>query len=80
MMEALSLNGVLKLNSGQSETERNIQDGTKFLSSGLMRAVRNPTAHEPALDWPINKQDCLYMLSMISFLFRQLDKAIYFKV
>lgn len=78
MMEVFSLNGVLKLNTGQTDTERNIQDGIKFLSSGLMRAIRNPTAHEPALDWHINKQDCLDMLSMISFLFRQLDKAVYF--
>lgn len=79
MMDVFSIKGVLKLNSGQTETELNVQDGIKFLSSGLMRAVRNPTAHEPALDWPINKQDCLDLLSMTSFLFRQLDKAIYFK-
>lgn len=78
MMDAFGLKGSLKLNTGQTETERNVQDGMKFLSSGLMRAVRNPTAHEPALDWHINKQDCLDLLSMISFLYRQLDKAIYF--
>lgn len=78
MMDVFSIKGVLKLNSGQTVTELNVQDGIKFLSSGLMRAVRNPTAHEPALDWPINKQDCLDLLSMASFLFRQLDKAVYF--
>lgn len=79
MMEVFSLMGVLKINSGQTETERNVQDGIKFLSSGLMRAVRNPTAHEPALDWSINKQDCLDLLSMISFLYKQLDRAVYYK-
>lgn len=71
--------GVLKLTPCQTETDKNIQDGVKFLSAGLMRAMRNPTAHEPALHWPIEKQDCLDMLSFISFLFRQLDKAVYFK-
>ena len=71
--------GVLKLTPCQTETDKNVQDGVKFLSAGLMRAMRNPTAHEPALNWPIEKQDCLDMLSFISFLFRQLDKAIYFK-
>ncbi|NMB83609.1 MAG: TIGR02391 family protein [Ignavibacteria bacterium] len=79
MMEVFSLTGVLKINSGQTETERNVQDGIKFLSSGLMRAVRNPTAHEPALDWSINKQECLDLLSMISFLYKQLDRAVYYK-
>jgi len=71
--------GVLKLTPCQTETDKNVQDGVKFLSAGLMRAMRNPTAHEPALHWPIEKQDCLDMLSFISFLFRQLDKAVYFR-
>ena len=70
--------GVLKLTPCQTDTDKNVQDGIKFLSAGLMRAMRNPTAHEPALHWPIEKQDCLDMLSFISFLFRQLDKAVYF--
>ena len=78
MMAVFSLSGVLKLNTGMTETERNVQDGVKFLSGGLMRAVRNPTAHEPALDWQINKQECLDFLSMISFLYNQLDKATYY--
>jgi uncharacterized protein (TIGR02391 family) len=72
-------NGVLKITACESETDQNVQDGIKFLSAGLMRAMRNPTAHEPALHWPINKEDCLDMLSFVSFLFRQLDKAVYFK-
>jgi len=71
--------GVLKLTPCKTETDKNVQDGIKFLSAGLMRAMRNPTAHEPALHWPIDKQDCLDMLSFISFLFRQLDKSVYFK-
>jgi len=71
--------GTLKLTACISETDRNVQDGIRFLAAGLMRAMRNPTAHEPALHWPIEKQDCLDMLSFVSFLFRQLDKAVYFK-
>jgi len=72
-------NGVLKVTTCQTETDRNVQDGIKFLSAGLMRAMRNPTAHEPALHWPITKEDCLDMLSFVSFLFRQLDKSVYYK-
>lgn len=71
--------GVLKITPCASQTDMDVQDGIKFLSAGLMQAIRNPTAHEPAILWPINKQDCLDVLSLISFLFRQLDKAVYFK-
>jgi uncharacterized protein (TIGR02391 family) len=77
MMDAWGCDkGVLKITSCQTETDKNVQDGIKFLSAGLMQAVRNPTAHEPAVDWPISKQDCLDILSFLSFLFRKLDDAI----
>jgi uncharacterized protein (TIGR02391 family) len=69
--------GVLRLNRGESETDRNVQDGIKFLAAGLMRAIRNPTAHEPAMDWPIGQEDCLDILSFLSFLFRKLDAAVF---
>lgn len=71
--------GVLKATACQSQTDKDFQDGIKFISGGLMSAIRNPTAHEPAITWPIDKQDCLDILSLISFLYRQLDKSIYYK-
>jgi uncharacterized protein (TIGR02391 family) len=80
MLEVLGADkGVLKITPCLSETDRNVQDGVKFLSAGLMQAIRNPTAHEPALDWPIAREDALDILSFLSFLFRHLDKATYFK-
>lgn len=71
--------GTLKITNCVTETDKNIQEGVKHLSGGLMSAIRNPTSHEPALDWPINKEDCLDMLSFISFLLRLLDKAVYYQ-
>lgn len=71
--------GVLKVTTCQSQTDKDFQDGIKFISGGIMSAIRNPTAHEPAITWPIDKQDCLDILSLISFLYRQLDKSVYFK-
>lgn len=68
--------GVLKITACKTDTDKNVQDGIKFLSAGLMQAIRNPTAHEPAVDWPISKQDCLDILSFLSFLFRKLDDAV----
>ncbi len=70
-------NSVLKVNSLTSETDRNVQDGIKFLSAGLMSVIRNPTAHEPALEWSVDEQDALDILSLVSFLLRQYDKAVY---
>ena len=69
-------NGVLKITPCQTETDKNVQDGVMFLSAGLMQAIRNPTAHEPAVDWPISQGDCLDILSFLSFLFRKLDEAV----
>lgn len=83
--QALMLNvwgcdtGVLKVTACQTQTDRDFQDGIKFISGGIMSAIRNPTAHEPAIEWPIGKQDCLDILSLMSFLYRQLDKSAYFK-
>ena len=72
-----SKNGVLKINNGTPETVRNVEDGIKFLSAGLMRAIRNPTGHEPALQWHVTEQDALDILSFVSYLLRQYDKAVY---
>ncbi len=69
--------GVLKVTRCETETDENVQDGIKFLSAGLMRAIRNPTAHEPAVDWPISQDDCLDILSFMYFLFRKLDDAVF---
>lgn len=71
--------GTLKVTRCESETDRNVQEGLGFLSAGLMRAVRNPTAHEPAHEWPISEQDCLEILGFISFLMRKCDEAVYYQ-
>ncbi|NMB97459.1 MAG: TIGR02391 family protein [Clostridiaceae bacterium] len=78
MSAALSLKGPLKLNKQITETEKNEQEGLMHLCMGLMRAIRNPESHEPKLDWNINREDALDILSLISFLYRRIDKTIYF--
>lgn len=77
MLEVWPPKGTLKITSCQTETDKNVQAGVGFLAAGLMQAIRNPTAHEPAQSWPISEQDCLELLSFISFLFRKLDEAVY---
>ncbi len=80
MSTALSIKGPLKLNSQHTETERNEQEGLMHLCMGLMRAIRNPESHEPELDWSITREDALDILSLISFLYRQVDRTVFLQV
>ena len=77
METALAVTGTIKLNSQSTRTQINEQEGVMHLSVGLMRAIRNPQAHEPALDWPIGREDALDLLSFVSYLFRKLENATY---
>ena len=76
MSESMSLNGPLKFNSQQNQSERDEQQGVMYLCMGLMNAIRNPQAHEPELSWPMSREDALDVLSLISFLFRKIEWAV----
>ncbi|MGB9980173.1 TIGR02391 family protein [Methanobacterium sp.] len=78
MSSALSLSGPLKINSQVSETDKNEQLGVMNLCIGLTKAIRNTGAHEPELNWPLNQEDALDILSLLSFLWRKIDSAVYF--
>lgn len=60
-------------------TVRNIEDGQKFMSMGVMAGARNPLAHEEIQDLKgsslFTEKDCLDILSLLSHLFRRLDDA-----
>jgi uncharacterized protein (TIGR02391 family) len=76
MGEALNMNSPIKLNSQQSQSEKDEQQGIMYLCMGLMNAVRNPQAHEPELNWPMSREDALDVLALVSFLFRKLERAV----
>ncbi len=50
MLAVWDTDGVLKVTECQSDTDLNVQNGIKFLSAGIVQAMRNPTAHEPAAE------------------------------
>lgn len=60
-------------------TVKNIEDGQKFMSMGVMAGARNPLAHEEIQDLKgsslFTEKDCLDILSLLSHLFRRLDDA-----
>lgn len=65
----------LAINSLVTETERAEQRGFTNLLVGLFGTFRNPTAHAPKIYWPIDEQDALDILSLISLVHRKIDKA-----
>ena len=64
----------LALNSLQTSTERNLQNGLKEMLNGVTHMVRNVTAHELKVKWVVNEQDAIDILTTISFLHKQLDE------
>ena len=58
-----------------SETKQNIQKGQRSLSVGLAESFRNPTSHHVKAETEkfFNEDDCLDVLSLISFLLRRVD-------
>lgn len=68
-------NPILAINSLKTETDKGEQRGFANLLIGLFGTIRNPTAHNPRVEWPMAEQDALDILTMASLIHRKLDKA-----
>jgi len=75
MMKAFGRNPLITLNPLANRSDRNEQDGYKFLFAGTMIAIRNPRGHEHSLEDDIGS--CLDHLSLVSHLLRRLEQAGY---
>lgn len=73
--EVFSKNPILIINNYQTSSEQNEHNGFCNLLKGLCSMFRNPTAHEPKVDWNISEQDALDILGIISYCHRRLDNA-----
>ena len=60
-------------------TQKNVQNGQQHLSQGIVAGGRNPLSHEEIDELKISglfsESDCLDMLSLLSHLFKRLDKS-----
>jgi uncharacterized protein (TIGR02391 family) len=65
----------LVLNSLRTQTERSEQTGLMMLIKGMFSTFRNPGAHEPRISWPINFDDAMDLLTLVSMLHRRIDAA-----
>jgi len=66
---------VIAINSLSNDSEISEQKGFLNLLIGIFGTFRNPTAHAVKIYWPINEEDALDILSIISYIHRKLDKA-----
>lgn len=73
----------LQVNDLSTESLKNIQEGQGHLSRGVVVGFRNPISHHPidtVVPAVFTELDCLNVLSLTSYLFTRLDKAIYNKL
>lgn len=66
---------VLAINNLETETDRGEQRGFTNLLIGLFGTVRNPLAHNPKVEWPMEEQDALDILTLVSLIHRKLDRT-----
>jgi uncharacterized protein (TIGR02391 family) len=66
---------LLAINGLQSDTDRGEQRGFANLLIGLFGTVRNPLAHNPKVEWPMEENDALDILTLASLVHRKLDGA-----
>src|SRR5277367_1012599 len=63
----------INLNAFVTLTEKDEQEGYRFIFAGATRGIRNPRAHDPSI---VDDPDiCLDHLSFVSLLLRRLEQA-----
>ena len=73
--QVFSSNPIVIINNFTKQSEKDEHAGFCNLLRGLCSMFRNPLAHEPKVEWPINEQDALEILGIISYCHRRLDNA-----
>jgi uncharacterized protein (TIGR02391 family) len=66
---------ILAINELKTDTDRGEQRGFTNLLIGLFGTVRNPLAHNPKVEWPMEERDALDVLTLTSLVHRKLDRA-----
>lgn len=59
----------------QTPSERSAHTGYAHFVRGVVGAFRNPTAHEPKVEFVLREEDAVDMLATISMVHRRLDQA-----
>ncbi|ETX04591.1 MAG: hypothetical protein ETSY2_27960 [Candidatus Entotheonella gemina] len=74
MMKAFSeKNPQVQLTALKTQSEKDEQEGYKFMFSGSIMAIRNPRGHEPGMKE--TPTECLDHLSLASMLLRRIEQS-----
>ena len=65
----------LIINEYKTQQQKDEQKGFEAILEGICKMFRNPEAHCPKIEWPMEEQDALEILSLISYCHRRLDRA-----
>lgn len=65
----------LAINDLKTDTDRGEQRGFTNLLIGLFGTIRNPLAHNPKAEWPMEECDALDILTLASLIHRKLDRT-----
>jgi len=68
---------ILQINPLRDENDRNEHNGFANILRGLFSTIRNPTAHRPKFTFNIDEDYALDVITMVSFVHKKLDNAIY---
>jgi uncharacterized protein (TIGR02391 family) len=66
---------LLAINGLKTDTDLGEQRGFTNLLIGFFGTVRNPLAHNPKIEWPMEENDALDILTMASLIHRKIDRA-----
>lgn len=67
-------NPPIAINELTTDSDRSEQSGFLNLVVGLFGTVRNPLAHNPKVEWAMNEQDALDILTLVSLIHRRIDQ------
>lgn len=75
--QAFSWNGdpYLRINKGETRSEKDEQRGLQEFFCGLLGLVRNPLSHTLKLDWNIDERQSVEVLTLASAAHRYLDRC-----
>ena len=69
-------NPLIKINLLKNDTERSEHLGLMNSIKGVFGIIRNPTAHEPKIKFPIEEDEALDLMTIVSYIHKRLDKAL----
>jgi uncharacterized protein (TIGR02391 family) len=67
---------LIRINVFVTDTDRSEHLGLANLIKGIFGLIRNPTAHEPKIKFPIDEEMALDIMTTISYIHKRLDKVL----